>query len=380
MSPETSAPSRSLLQRMLDLLLTNEPRQRMSLVTTGLACLLMVFCILAMKLVAAAGLADEELVHWWALASGACVFASFALIRSGFTRHWHDPAFTHIQITYAITSNAAAYVIAGHARGIVPPILAVIMMFGVFGLGPAQIKALLAYGLVAFCIAGAVVQWWGPPDATTPGALAAVYLLIVVMVLVTSTALTLRAHAVRERLQAKKRELSRAVEQIRDLATRDELTGLPNRRYMLEVMRIEGLRAGRSGQPLLMAQLDLDFFKAVNDTYGHGAGDQVLQCFARTVLACVRNTDILARWGGEEFVLLMADTSAEDGQRLLERVRATVADTPVQLAPGVIINLTISIGAAQLNRDETPLRLLQRTDEALYSAKRQGRNSVVWAE
>lgn len=380
MSPETAATSRSLQQRLLDLLLTTEPRQRASLVTTGLACLLMVFCILAMKLVAAAGLADARLVHWWSLASGACVFVSFALIRCGLTRNWRDPAFTHIQITYAITSNAAAYVITGHARGIVPPILAVIMMFGVFGLRPVQIKALLGYGLLAFSVAGALVQWWSPPDAAMPVALAAVYLMIVVMVLVTSTALTLRAHAVRERLHAKKRELSLAVEQIHKLATHDELTGLPNRRYMLEVMRIEGLRAGRSGQSLLMAQLDLDFFKAINDTYGHGAGDQVLQCFARTVSGSVRNTDILARWGGEEFVLLMADTSTEDGVHLLERVRAMVEATPIQLAPGVIINLTVSVGAAKLNREETLLLLLQRTDEALYSAKRRGRNSVVWAE
>ena len=366
------------MPRLLDALLTTDPRTRTGLVTTAFACLLMAFCILAMQLVAAAGLAEAGPVHWWSAGSAACVLLSFALIRSGLTRDWHDPAFTLAQITYAITSNAVAYVIAGHARGIVPPILAVVMMFGVFGLSPRQIRGLLAYGLAAFAVAGTVVQWGRPHDSPPP-ALAAIYMLIVVMVLLASTALALRVHAMRERLQRHRRELAQALEQIRELATRDELTGLPNRRYMLEMMRLEGLRVRRSHQPLLMAQLDLDHFKAVNDTHGHAGGDLALQAFARTVVASVRATDILARWGGEEFVLLMDNTMAEDGAQLLERVRAAVAAMPVALPGGAALHLTVSVGAAQLHTDETPVALLQRADAALYAAKRQGRDRVVWA-
>lgn len=189
----------------------------------------------------------------------------------------------------------------------------------------------------------------------------------------------MRMHATREKLRRQKAELAHAVEQVRELATRDELTGLPNRRYMLEMMRLEGLRVRRGGHPVLMAQLDLDHFKAVNDTHGHAGGDLALQAFARTVLASVRATDILARWGGEEFVLLMAGTTPEDGARLLERVRAAVAASPVALPAGGTVRLTVSVGAARLHAGETPVALLQRADAALYEAKRQGRNRVVWA-
>ena len=364
---------------LLDALLTTDSRQRVSLITTGFACLFMAFCILAMELVAAAGLADRQWVRWWSLASGACVLISFALIRSGVTRDWHDPAFTSVQMLYAITSNAVAYVIAGSARGITPPILAAIMMFAVFGLKPKQIKGLMFYGLLAYGAAAAVVQW-GLPDDPMPASLAAAYLLIVIMVLAMTAALSLHANAMRVRLQVQKSELSEAVAQIHEMATRDELTGLPNRRYMQDMLRLEEMRARRSGQPLLVAQLDLDFFKSVNDNYGHAAGDQVLQDFARRVECCVRATDVWARWGGEEFVLLMPNTSQADGAVLLERVRAKVAGMPAKLPSGVSIPYTVSIGAAQLQDGEGPMALLERTDGALYTAKDLGRNRVEWAK
>ena len=106
-----------------DVLLTTDPRLRMSLTTTSFACLLMAFCILVMEWLARAGVANPQWVRWWSLASGAGVVLSFALIRSGMTRHWEDPAFTTVQMLLAITSNAVAYVIAGPARGVPPLVL-----------------------------------------------------------------------------------------------------------------------------------------------------------------------------------------------------------------------------------------------------------------
>lgn len=364
---------------LLDALLTTDSRQRVSLITTGFACLFMAFCILAMELVAAAGLADKQWVRWWSLASGACVLISFALIRSGVTRDWHDPAFTSAQMVYAITSNAVAYVIAGSARGITPPILTAVMMFAVFGLRPKQIRGLMFYGLLAYGAAAAAVQWWLPEDPM-PAYLAAVYLLIVTMVLMMTAALSLHANAVRVRLQRQKGELSEAVAQIHEMATHDELTGLPNRRYMQDMLRLEELRARRSGQSLLVAQLDLDFFKSVNDNYGHAAGDHVLQDFARRVASCVRASDVWARWGGEEFVLLMPNTSQADGAALLEQLRSQVASKPAELHSGIVIAYTVSIGAAQLQDGEGPKTLLERTDGALYAAKNLGHNRVEWAK
>ena len=252
------------------------------------------------------------------------------------------------------------------------------MMFAVFGLRPARLMAVTLYGFVAYAIAGAVVHW-GLPNDTMQGFLAAIYLAVVSIVLIMTAALSLHANSMRERLQVQKQELAEAVAQIHEVATRDELTGLPNRRYM-HMLRLEELRARRSGQPLLVAQLDLDFFKKVNDSYGHAAGDQVLQDFARKVQSCIRATDILARWGGEEFVLLMSNTSRADGAKRLEHVRARVAEHPAVLPSGLRVAYTVSIGAALLQSAESTEALLERTDAALYRAKSEGRNRVVWAE
>ena len=145
------------------------------------------------------------------------------------------------------------------------------------------------------------------------------------------------------------------------------------------VAGLEHARAQRSRQPLLLALLDLDHFKAVNDTHGHAAGDVALQSFAQTVHGCVRASDLLARWGGEEFLLLMANTHPADGTRLLERVRATVAATPVALPGGTQLSLTVSVGLAELAPGESTAALLQRADAALYGAKRLGRNRVLLA-
>ncbi|WP_238526553.1 GGDEF domain-containing protein [[Acidovorax] ebreus] len=364
---------RGLAQRTLDALITTDPHQRIRLAMAGLSALLMLGCIGAMHLVAAAGLTDPVPVYWWTLACGAGITTVFVLIRSGASRRFADPSLTLFQIVY---------VIAGPARGIAPPILAVIMMFGVFGLTPRQMVGVALYGLVAFGAAGAVVQWWHPawlsPDSQPP-ALSAAYLVMIAVVLASSTFLTTRVHSARARLRSQKRELAAAVEQIRELAIRDELTGLPNRRCMLEMMRLEHARAQRSRQPLLLAQLDLDHFKAVNDTHGHAAGDVALQSFAQTVHGCVRASDLLARWGGEEFLLLMANTHPADGTRLLERVRATVAATPVALPGGTQLSLTVSVGLAELAPGESTAALLQRADAALYGAKRLGRNRVLLA-
>ena len=380
MSQEAVMPSSGAgwMQRLQVWLLTDDRRQRRSLVTTGWACMLMVCCIFSLELGASAGLADARLVRYWSIGSAACVLISFAVIRSGVSLRWRDPAFTSVQIVYAIVSNAVAFAIADQARGITPPVLALIIMFGVFGLRPRQIKLLMLCGLLAYGVATASVQRV-PELNPMPGPLAFMYLVIVVMVLLTSTALALRAHDMRMGLQRNKQELTQALEQIRELATRDELTGLPNRRHMTEMMQREYARALRGGMPLLLAQLDLDEFKAINDTYGHGVGDMVLQRFAKLVGANIRGTDVLARWGGEEFVLLMANTSVQDGAQMLERVRALVASSFVEVSEGQSLRVTVSIGAAQLRQGDEPWQLLEQADEALYAAKHQGRNRVVWA-
>ncbi len=368
----------SLQERLANLLLTTHPQQRIRLGMCLLAATLMLCCICAMYLVAWAGLAPLAAVHQWTVFACSIFLVAYVLIRSGYSRRWRDPALTLFQNVAAMACVAWAYVITESARGVVLPVLAVILMFGVFGLTPRQMVSVLVYGLVLFGATIALVHWREPHD-NQPLTLALAYLIVTGMVLLGSTVLNMRAHAARETLQRQKRQLALAVEQVRELATRDELTGLPNRRFMMEMLRLELEHARRSGRHLLVALLDLDHFKDVNDTHGHAVGDVVLRAFAQRVTGCVRASDVLARWGGEEFVLLMAHTTPAEGARVLERVLAAAAQQ-APLPDGSGVRLTVSIGAARLHPGEAMDALLQRADAALYAAKRQGRDRVVWAD
>ena len=363
-------------RRWTDWVLTTDKRQRIRLAMSGLAALLMVFCLVVMNSVAAAGLASTSEVRVWTACSVLGLIAVYAAIRSGWSRRFKDPALTLAQILYAITCCAAAFVIAGPARGVTLPILAIILMFGIFGLTTRQMLGVLVYSLVAFGVASGVVAARDEPDY--PTVVAAAYVGMVVVVLLSSTFLTTRVQSTREHLRRQKAELARALEQIRQLATHDDLTGLLNRRAMLDRMQLEQRRSLRSGSPLLIAQLDIDHFKAVNDTHGHAAGDLVLQRFADTVRRNVRDTDVLARWGGEEFVLLLCDTPAADAVALMERLRQAVQAMQVPVPQGgQPITVTVSIGLARHAPADPLAGTLERADRALYAAKAGGRNRVV---
>lgn len=367
---------RPYFRRWADWMLTTDKRQRIRLAMSGIAALLMVCCLVVMNSVAAAGLASTAEVRVWTACLVLGLIAVYAAIRSGWSRRFKDPDLTLAQILYAITCCAAAFVIAGPARGVTLPILAIILMFGIFGLTTRQMLGVLVYSLVAFGVASGVVAARDEPDY--PTVVAAAYVGMVVVVLLSSTFLTTRVQSTREHLRRQKSELAQALEQIRQLATHDDLTGLLNRRAMLDRMQLEQRRSLRSGSPLLIAQLDIDHFKAVNDTHGHAAGDLVLQRFADTVRRNVRDTDVLARWGGEEFVLLLCDTPAADAVALMERLRQAVQAMQVPVPQGSEpITVTVSIGLARHAPADPLAGTLERADRALYAAKAGGRNRVV---
>ncbi len=164
----------------------------------------------------------------------------------------------------------------------------------------------------------------------------------------------------------------------------DVLTGWHNRRYLQVRLREELARASRDGTRLVCLMLDIDHFKSINDTWGHAAGDAVLREFAQRIEGQVRASDVAARFGGEEFVVLLPATGTADGVRLAERVRAAVAATPFDLPSGGPVAVTVSIGisAASPAPHAKDLKtmgesLLARADVALYNAKSEGRDRVI---
>ena len=171
-------------------------------------------------------------------------------------------------------------------------------------------------------------------------------------------------------------KLEQALGTINELAIRDELTGVHNRRYLISLIEREKDRSDRSGRAFCLCLLDIDFFKRINDTYGHSAGDTVLRAFAQTVQAQVRASDSFGRYGGEEFLLMLPETPASDALVLAERVRVAVGKLRCMDGPSEI-SLTVSIGVAEYCMGESITSAIGRADEALYLAKSSGRNRVV---
>ena len=186
----------------------------------------------------------------------------------------------------------------------------------------------------------------------------------------------------RVRTQVRKR---RYTERLRDnvqmsieMAITDPLTGLYNRRYMESHIGTLVEQAVTRGKPLTVLVLDIDYFKSINDTHGHDAGDDVLREFAVRIRKAIRGIDLACRYGGEEFVVVMPETDMAVATVVAERLRRRIASDPFPIQQGArVVDVTISIGIAALGRDDDAARVIKRADQALYRAKRAGRNRVV---
>lgn len=162
-----------------------------------------------------------------------------------------------------------------------------------------------------------------------------------------------------------------------ELAVVDPLTGVHNRRYFETHLAALVTDAANRGRPLALMILDIDHFKGVNDTYGHGAGDEVLKGFAERIRRVVRTSDLICRLGGEEFVVVMPDTALEIAAKVAERVRSEIERNRFRIAEdGRAIKVTVSIGLAERGRESEPESLFRRADRALYRSKTDGRNRV----
>jgi diguanylate cyclase (GGDEF)-like protein len=173
-------------------------------------------------------------------------------------------------------------------------------------------------------------------------------------------------------------ELKDAYRRIEELAELDELTGSFNRRCIMRMLDEEIARSMRNASPCSVALIDLDWFKRINDGFGHPTGDEVLRTFAITMFANIRSVDRFGRYGGEEFLLILPEMPPGAADRALERLRAIIADLDWSaFSPGM--KVTISAGVATFRPNETPDTLLARADRALYAAKARGRNRIASA-
>jgi diguanylate cyclase (GGDEF)-like protein len=363
------------LQGLADWLLTTDPAQRGRLAQSGRAMVVMGSAVAAVHYFVAIGIATVPSVRAWTVVSIAGLAGAFLMIRTGWSRRWADPSMTVAQMLFATTMAAWAYAMLGPARGAVFPIVMVIFMFGLFAAKPRQMAWTSLFAVVVFGLAMAVMAWRLPQ--VYPPKVELGHFIMVATMLPAASMLAARISLMRQRMRAQRVELKQALARIEELATCDALTGLLNRRHLLEVLERERQRSVRSGQAFCVAVLDLDGLREVNRRHGIAAGDQVLCAFAQEAQAAVRIVDRLGRYGGGTFVLLLCDTRAPLGRLGVERLRERVAAMAVHPASGEAVRITVSAGLTQHHAGETIDQALSRAQLALREAKAQGRNRVV---
>jgi diguanylate cyclase (GGDEF)-like protein len=370
------AARREPVSRLLDMLLSSDPVQRVRLSQAGLAMLLLGAAVAAMQHFVWVGAARAAPVWWWSGITLAGMVVFFVLIRSGWSRRWQEPSLTVPQMIYALTSGAVAYALLGAGRGAVFPVVMVILMFGMFIASPRQMRWVSVYAVVLFGGTMALMAALSPYEY--PAAIELGHFLLVATMMPAVSLLAARLSRMRHRARLQRAELAQALSRLREHATRDELTGLVNRRHMQELMEQEHQRCIRSGQTFCLAVLDIDRFKPVNEAHGYAVGDAVLRAVAEEALRHVRVSDMLSRWGGEEFVLMMSDTRSALARGGLERLHQRVAALRI-LHGGSAVGVTLSGGLAQHHAGETVAQTLERAERALQDAKAQGRDRVVVA-
>ncbi|MDP2004572.1 MAG: diguanylate cyclase [Rubrivivax sp.] len=364
------------MSRPLDLLLGTDPVQRKRMAQAGLALLLLAPGVVGMHYFVWAGAARLQPVAWWSAFTLLGMVVFYGLIRSGWSRRAADPSLTVPQMLFALSSGAVAYTVLGAGRGAVFPMVMVVLMFGMFIASPRQMRWVSAFAVVLFGATMALMALLQPADY--PWRVELGHFLAVATMMPGVSVLAARLCGMRQRARLHRAELAQALSRLREHTTRDELTGLLNRRHMEEVMAQEHQRCVRSGQTFCLAVLDIDGFKPVNEAHGYAVGDAVMRAVAQEAQRHVRLSDMLSRWAGDGFVLMLSDTRAALARGGLERLCQKVAALRI-LHGASAVGITLSAGLAEHHAGETVLQTLERAERALQEAKTQGHDRVVVA-
>lgn len=366
------------LELVGNLLLGTDRKQRLRITRSLMAATAYIICVLLQLYACWLGYVDW--VHAEILSAVIVVNVGFWywMLRSGRNLKFKDPSLTLPQILCALTVVAGAYGITGPVHGSTMMLLALVLVFGIFNMN-AQEARIAGFYTIAVMAATIVYKMLHDPHQY-PARLEFAHFVLISVIVPTISSLAAQLAALRSRLQQQKEELRVAFERIQILATRDELTGLTNRRHMMEIVSQHQKRLARTGHHrFCLAVLDLDFFKRINDTHGHAIGDEVLKNFAQVANSVLRETDVLARWGGEEFLVLLNDTEGTQAQIGLDRIRNRLSQNV--LVPSMPdLKVTFSAGLTPYRVGETLHGCIERADHALYEAKAAGRNCTRIAE
>lgn len=369
--PENNSPSASGLARLLNAVLGTDPKQRVRVSRSLMAAFVYVVgCVLC----------EFGLRRWPLSLLGARAYellgllvcaGTYVAVRSGWSLRFADPSLTMLQITAAQLSGALFYAVMSPVRGAMLSLQVMIALFAIFGLKLREQLQVTGQALLVMGLTMVALAWWWPQ--TYEPAMEWVHFTVLLTILAPVSLLGVQLTTMRANLAQQKADLETALDRIKTLLDKDEMTGLLNRRAMREMILHHLKLQSRSGDGSVLALIDLDAFRRINDVYGHAVGDDALRLFAQEVRKVLRDTDLVARWGGEEFLVLLTATSADQALVAMDRVRDGLmkAEGPPQARD---LRVHFSAGVAEMTPLEPMDKALERAEAALHRAKVLGRN------
>jgi diguanylate cyclase len=371
----TADPSKRVGRKLTAEALLRRARQRRQI--QGMVGISYVIDAIILLIYARAGTIPVTIGPAFAICGLLSVTGYILLSESGFTERLKDHYFVAPQSIISMIIMLAFTYIAPEVGVMFLCTLFLVFTFGSLRSTPSQTAVI--WTTMALGLAGLFLLT-DKPISMPHGTYLERFATMTVFVLTTGRCMFLGifSNSMRESLYKSGLALKEAYKRIEELAELDDLTGSFNRRFIMRFLDDEIARAHRTRAPCSIALIDLDWFKRINDTYGHPTGDEVLRTFAITVFANIRGVDRFGRYGGEEFLLVLPDTPDDVAMRLLNRLREIIAELDWS-AFSLGMQVTLSAGVATLRPDETPDVLLARADGALYRAKAQGRNRIASA-
>ncbi len=312
----------------------------------------------------------------WLLCAGmlVTVVGFHIALRSGWSQRFKDPGLSLAGVLIGMSWTALVYAFGGAIHATQLLLLGLVMALGVFSLDARHLRLTCVYGVTSMGFTILAMAHLAPDRY--PPQISYMYFALTVICLPTLTAVGMQRVKLTHKLKRQRTELADALVRLKEIAIRDALTGLYNRGHMTELLQLAVDRQQRTGETFSFVMFDLDFFKRVNDTHGHGVGDDVLRAFASVATSILRKSDVLARWGGEEFVAICPHSDDPHALVGVERLLKEWSNTEVSpQAPQ--LRVSFSAGITTYRPDESIDDALGRADQALYAAKGQGRNRIV---
>lgn len=312
----------------------------------------------------------------------------FAIIRSGYSQRFADPSMMSSQIGIAaFLALVIGYYVSADARVITLMLIFTAFFFGVFSFSTKQYLALASVTALSY-LAMLTLKYEPGQRGGEDFRLEMLHFMVLAVILLWMSLLGSYIASMRTKLVGKSDALASALARLKELASRDELTGLHNRRHLMERLEQQEERSKRHQEPFALCILDIDHFKRINDSHGHGVGDEVLKGFSERIRTHLRRMDIVGRgevdrvfgrYGGEEFLLLLPYAEGSSALACVARLHAAVHATPFATSVGPL-PVTFSAGVTRYRPGESVGELISRADAALYLAKTAGRDRIESAD